>query len=92
MGFHFVLFINRPILRKAYHRKSPDKISDIVKLNGEEMKAKSSDGNHDGNWWVRDDRTGIYYPKGQEKIMEDIPLRAGKDFAVNWFSNHENCI
>ncbi|KAL7099508.1 hypothetical protein ACP275_09G088300 [Erythranthe tilingii] len=85
----------KPMLRKAYHKKSgsPDMVSDTVKLNGEEVKQKATvsiagagAGNGDGTWWVRDDRTGIYYPKGQEKVIEDVPQGAGKDFgAVNWF-------
>ncbi|CAN4098460.1 unnamed protein product [Withania somnifera] len=84
-----------PILRKAYHRKStsPDMITDTVKLNGEDQ-VKNSMGvmkNHEDTWWVPDDRTGIFYPKGQEKVLEDVPSAGGKDFrAINWFSNHEN--
>lgn len=47
--------------------------------------------NQDDSWWVPDDRTGIFYPKGQEKVIEDVPSAAGRDFgAVNWFSNHED--
>ncbi|WOG99328.1 hypothetical protein DCAR_0518676 [Daucus carota subsp. sativus] len=70
----------KPMLRKAYHRKSGEKVSDGLKKN-EDRKMK------DGNWWIRDDRTGIFYPKGQEKVMEDVPLHAGRDFGVNWLSN-----
>ncbi|XP_059645353.1 uncharacterized protein LOC132286932 [Cornus florida] len=81
----------KPMLRKSYHRKStsPDLICDNVKMNGEEMRNKSLVGDRDGNWWLPDDRTGIYFPKGQEKIMEDVPPTAGKDFGVNWLSNNE---
>lgn len=67
-------------------------ISDTAKLNGEEVKNKSVVANHhDGNnWWVPDDRTGIFYPKGQEKVMEDVPSEAGKDTeAINWFYNND---
>ncbi|XP_059302551.1 uncharacterized protein LOC132054590 [Lycium ferocissimum] len=93
-SMNFMYF--KPMLRKAYHRKStsPDMISDTVKLNGEEV--KSSKGvmkNHDDSWWVPDDRTGIFYPKGHEKVIEDVPSAAGRDFgAINWFSNHEDCL
>ncbi|KAL0354935.1 UNVERIFIED_CONTAM: hypothetical protein Sradi_3940400 [Sesamum radiatum] len=81
----------KPILRKAYHRKSgsPDMVSDTMKLNGEEMKHKmtAATGNGDATWWVPDDRTGIYYPKGQEKMMEDVPQGSGKGFdTINWFN------
>ncbi|KAL0342225.1 UNVERIFIED_CONTAM: hypothetical protein Scaly_1885100 [Sesamum calycinum] len=45
----------KPILRKAYHRKSgsPDIVSDTMKLNGEEMKHKTTaaTGNGDATWW-----------------------------------------
>ncbi|KAF3620178.1 hypothetical protein P3S67_009777 [Capsicum chacoense] len=85
----------KPILRKAYHRKStsPDTISDTVKLKSEDQVKcnKSVMKNQDDSWWVPDDRTGIFYPKGQEKVIEDVPSAAGRDFgAVNWFSNHED--
>lgn len=85
------------MLRKAFHRKSssPDMItSDTAKLNGEEVKnGGSSSGSavmtnyHEGSsWWVPDDRTGIFYPKGQEKVMENVPAGAAKDVeAINWF-------
>ncbi|XP_071901700.1 uncharacterized protein [Coffea arabica] len=84
----------KPTLRKAFHRKSNP--PDTAKLNGEEMKGKKKKSsvvgnNHDGNWWVPDDRTGIFYPKGQEKVMEDVPSgAAAKDTeAINWFHNHD---
>lgn len=76
------------LLRKAYHGKntsSADITSDATKRNGEELKMGSI-GNQDGGWWIRDDRTGIYYPKGQEKVIEDVPRQAGKDFGVNWLT------
>ncbi|XP_057791537.1 uncharacterized protein LOC131008616 [Salvia miltiorrhiza] len=86
----------KPMLRKAYHRKSgsPEMMSDSVKSNGEEVNhmkavgvAAGGGGSGDTVWWVRDDRTGIYYPKGQEKLMEDVPQGAGKDFdTINWFN------
>ncbi|KAL3512024.1 hypothetical protein ACH5RR_024741 [Cinchona calisaya] len=85
----------KPMLRKAFHRKSnsPDVVSDTAKLNGEEMKNKSvvaNQNHHHGNWWVADDRTGIFYPKGQEKVMENVPSGAAKDSEpINWFSNND---
>ncbi|KAL2554849.1 hypothetical protein Fot_08468 [Forsythia ovata] len=84
----------KPMLRKAYHRKSSDIVSDTIKLNRDEKKNKNMvAGNCDATCWIPDDRTGIYYPKGQEKIMEDVPRDAGRNFgAINWFSNHEDCI
>ncbi|KAM7480242.1 hypothetical protein LguiA_028455 [Lonicera macranthoides] len=75
-----------PMLRKAYHRKNTSSSSDATKWNGEELK-KGSIGAQDAVCWIRDERTGIYYPRGQEKVIEDVPRQAGKDFGVNWFSN-----
>ncbi|KAL7222465.1 hypothetical protein ACSBR1_024207 [Camellia fascicularis] len=89
----------KPMLRKAYHKKGScgDMVSDAVKLNGgEEMKNKTSSldgGGVSGDWWVPDHRTGIYYPKGHEKVIQDVPLDAGKDFLrINWFTNNEDFI
>ncbi|KAL3631763.1 hypothetical protein CASFOL_024747 [Castilleja foliolosa] len=81
----------KPMLRKAYHRKSgsPEMVSDTMKAKGEEVKqtkAATTTGNGDATWWVRDDRTGIYYPKGQEWVIEDVPQGAGKEHGtINWF-------
>ena len=57
-----------------------------MKLEAEEVKKKSMGGNPDGSCWFPHDRTGIYYPKGQEKVMEDVPAVAGKDTGINWFT------
>ncbi|KAL8456873.1 hypothetical protein ACS0TY_034926 [Phlomoides rotata] len=82
----------KPMLRKAYHRSGfPNMVSDTVKLNGEEIHYKGAatgggNGSDTTTWWIRDDRTGIYYPKGQEKVIQDIPQGATKDFEkINWF-------
>ncbi|KAF5447928.1 hypothetical protein F2P56_033442 [Juglans regia] len=86
----------KPMVRKTYHKRSsasPDMIRETtVKLEAEEVKNKSSVGEStDGNYvWVPHERTGIYYPKGQEKVMEDVPPVATKDFGVNWFSYNED--
>ena len=40
-------------------------------------------GENEGNCsWVPHERTGIYYPKGHEKVFDDVPPI---DFEVNWF-------
>ncbi|XP_047309950.1 uncharacterized protein LOC124913411 [Impatiens glandulifera] len=95
----------KPIMRKAaYHKKGNP--GETVKMNGgEELEMKGKGfavgaGDHqnvvvDGNpEWVPDHRTGIFYPKGQEKVIADVPLSAaGKDdVRINWFSNHEDFI
>lgn len=66
-------------------------------MNGEEVKSKSNvagdQGRVDGDcWWIPDNRTGIFYPKGQEKVIEEVPAGAAKDFRVNWFTNNEDFI
>ncbi|GMN20105.1 hypothetical protein TIFTF001_047041 [Ficus carica] len=68
-------------------------IRETMKLEAEEVKNKSlvGDNNMDGNMWVPHERTGIYYPKGHEKVMEDVPPKAGNDIiTVNWFSYNDN--
>ncbi|KAG9440432.1 hypothetical protein H6P81_020597 [Aristolochia fimbriata] len=37
-------------------------------------------------WWIPDPRTGIYYPEGQERVMESIPVGAAKSMEVHCFS------
>ncbi|XP_061973894.1 uncharacterized protein LOC133695931 [Populus nigra] len=83
--------IYRPMIRKTYHKKSSaDTIRETMKVDAEEVRNnKSHMGETDSNGWVPHERTGIYYPKGQEKVMEGIPPAAGKDVdVVNWFSHH----
>lgn len=61
---------------------------DTVRLDGEgggKDKGRA-DGVGDSNPWVPHEITGIYYPKGQEKVIEDIPPGASKDVGVNWLS------
>ncbi|KAK4839216.1 hypothetical protein QYF36_020131 [Acer negundo] len=92
--FNSVLF--KPMMRKSYHKKrGGDTICGemtTVKSNAEEgpMKKSMVGSENDGNKsWVPDDRTGIYYPKGHEKVMEDVPVGAAKHtHSVNWFSNN----
>lgn len=80
--------------RKTYHKNSTDKIRETMKLEAEEVKNMShniGENNIDGNLWVPHERTGIYYPKGHEKVMEDVPPKAEKDIMnVNWFSYNDN--
>jgi hypothetical protein len=76
--------------RKTFHKKSssPDMVREGTKFDGEELKKKSHDiGDGDCNHvWVPHERTGIYHPKGQEKVLEDVPPAAVNDVGVNWFS------
>ncbi|XP_010034061.2 uncharacterized protein LOC104423252 [Eucalyptus grandis] len=79
----------KPVLRKAYHRKSSaDTMRDTVKLEREEVKTKSHAGSSDGGCWVPHEQTGIYCPKGQEKVIDDVPPGAVKDLGINWISHN----
>ncbi|WCJ41929.1 hypothetical protein M5689_022764 [Euphorbia peplus] len=83
---------SKAAMRKAYQRKcsssSDNTLLERTKLDTDEVKKKSING--DNNDWIPDERTGIYYPKGQEKVMEGIPQAAARDFQVNWFSLQQN--
>ncbi|XP_030963215.1 uncharacterized protein LOC115984348 [Quercus lobata] len=78
----------KPVTRKTYHKKScsPDMIRESKKMEGEEGESKRHMGESDVHVWIPHERTGIYCPKGQEKVIDDVPAVAGKDFQVNWFS------
>ncbi|XP_022716540.1 uncharacterized protein LOC111275423 [Durio zibethinus] len=80
---------SKPTIRKHYSKGNScaDTIRDSMKVEAEEVKKKSMAANHDGSCWVPHDRTGIYYPKGQEKVMEDVPAEAVKETGINWFAN-----
>ncbi|BFG24920.1 hypothetical protein CerSpe_111940 [Prunus speciosa] len=82
----------KPIGRKHFHKNSSsaDMIRETKKFEGDEVKQKNHMGENDRNLWVPHERTGIYYPKGHEKVMDEIPPGAVKDMDVNWFSNNEN--
>ncbi|KAJ4832685.1 hypothetical protein Tsubulata_039570 [Turnera subulata] len=85
----------KPMARKSYHKKSSaDSFRETMKVDAEEAKSKSRIGENDGICWVPHEGTGIFYPKGQEKVMEGIPPTAGRDvITVNWFSqNDHTCI
>ncbi|XP_031257876.1 uncharacterized protein LOC116115890 [Pistacia vera] len=82
----------KPMLRKSYHKTgtSADTIREsAVKLNPEEGLSAKSQSLQNGNCWVPHEKTGIYYPKGHEKVLEDVPPEAARDIiGVNWFSDH----
>ncbi|KAF8090421.1 hypothetical protein N665_0476s0001 [Sinapis alba] len=94
----------KPMLRKSIHKKSAshDIVRDSVKTDGAcsageaEMKtmrgfsvARETSSSPSESSWVPHEVTGIYYPKGQEKVMQDVPPPpAGShvEELVNWFS------
>ncbi|KDP45560.1 hypothetical protein JCGZ_18220 [Jatropha curcas] len=92
------MFSKPGMVRKACHRKNTTSTSsgdNTLRGNrdGEETKMMKNSHVGDGNGmscsWVPDERTGIYHPKGQEKVIDDIPQGASKDFdVVNYFSHN----
>nr|XP_043623170.1 uncharacterized protein LOC122594953 [Erigeron canadensis] len=43
----------------------------------------------EGSCWIPDPRTGIYYPKGHEWVMKDVPDGAATFTYNYWFRNTE---
>ncbi|XP_028758827.1 uncharacterized protein LOC114717797 [Neltuma alba] len=84
--------MSKPLARKSFHTKNSPSgtVFETKKMEMEEpiMKNKNNMKRNDDNalTWVPHKKTGIYYPKGQEKIMENVPHHAGRDEGVNWFS------
>lgn len=79
----------RPMVRKSYHRKSSNSRGDAAREAGkpEAEETKRNCGGGESSSWVPHPRTGIYYPQGHEKVMEDVPAAAAKDFPVHWLSH-----
>ncbi|KAL4335895.1 hypothetical protein GQ457_07G032780 [Hibiscus cannabinus] len=78
----------KPMIRKYCTKggSSADTLREPMRMEAEEVKRKTTAG-HDGSCcWVPHDRTGIYYPKGHEKVMADVPAHATKDSGIHWFS------
>ncbi|GLT60066.1 hypothetical protein SLA2020_328520 [Shorea laevis] len=82
----------KPTMRKRdYHKRSSraDTVRESSKLEREEAnynKNKGSLAENDSSSWVPHERTRIYYPKGQEKVMDDIPSGAAKVAESNFFN------
>ncbi|CAI0436362.1 unnamed protein product [Linum tenue] len=101
-GAHTMNSMFKPMVRKGYHKKSSSAAGDTVsgretpaaaKVESDQSKL-GSDGGGGYCSWVPDEKTGIYYPKGQEKVMQEIPAGAGRDVDVHWYSHNyqENCL
>ncbi|XP_010540060.1 PREDICTED: uncharacterized protein LOC104813941 [Tarenaya hassleriana] len=84
---------SKPMLRKSIHKKSAshDIARETAKADGggEEMKTAVGSSSS-ARSWVPHERTGIYYPKGQENVLQDVPppprTETDDDAVVNWFS------
>ncbi|CAN1149515.1 hypothetical protein LINPERHAP2_LOCUS17067 [Linum perenne] len=88
------VMFNRPMVRKGYHKKSS---GDTFSSREKAAKAEAEDATSKGSCscWVPDEKTGIYYPKGQEKVMEGIPVGAAKYVdEVHWYADNyqQNCL
>ncbi|CAN4112120.1 unnamed protein product [Withania somnifera] len=42
-----------------------------------------------GDWWVPHPRTGIYFPIGQEKMMDDVPNGAASFPQTYWLRSED---
>ncbi|KAJ7946138.1 putative Late embryogenesis abundant protein Lea5 [Quillaja saponaria] len=54
--------------------------------------ATSSNGGktaEDSTYWVPHGRTGIYFPKGYEHVMDDVPAGAASFSETYWLRNQE---
>lgn len=52
-------------------------------------KEKEEDDITKGEWWVPHPRTGIYFPIGQERVMDDIPNGAASLPQTYWLRNED---
>ncbi|KAE8710920.1 hypothetical protein F3Y22_tig00110318pilonHSYRG00084 [Hibiscus syriacus] len=80
----------KPIIRKYCTKCSGgvDTLQEPMRMEAKEVKRKTTTvgGYHDGSCcWVPHHQTGIYYPKGHEKVMADVSAHATKDHQINWF-------
>ncbi|KAJ7967548.1 putative Late embryogenesis abundant protein Lea5 [Quillaja saponaria] len=50
-------------------------------------KLASNDGvkTEDSTFWIPDRRTGIYYPKGHEHVLDDVPAGGASFSETYWF-------
>ncbi|MCL7037225.1 hypothetical protein MKW94_005397 [Papaver nudicaule] len=87
--------ILKAVQRKSYHKESSPQIEiKNVMVRGDDGSTSTYhlhvDG-EDATQWVPDNRTGIYYPKGHEKVIEDVPVAATKATEeAQWFSYTAN--
>ncbi|KAE8699312.1 hypothetical protein F3Y22_tig00110580pilonHSYRG00055 [Hibiscus syriacus] len=72
----------KPMIRKYCTKgcSGADTVREPMRMEAEELKRKGI------CCWVPHDRTGIYYPKGHENVMADVPAPAAKHTEIHWFS------
>lgn len=45
---------------------------------------------HGGTWWAPHPKTGIYFPKGHDWVMNDVPEGAATFSQTCWFRNDDD--
>ncbi|XP_057964331.1 uncharacterized protein LOC131155311 [Malania oleifera] len=74
-----------------HHRENYSAAGTIMKSsdNKENSISSSNSGSSVGAYgcWVPHPRTGIYFPRGQERVMEDVPDGAASLRETYWFRN-----
>ncbi|KAJ0982098.1 hypothetical protein J5N97_010353 [Dioscorea zingiberensis] len=59
-------------------------------MNGMKEKEREKEcRSSESGWWMPHPRTGIYYPKGCERVMDGIPEGAATFQQAYWFRNLE---
>ncbi|KAF6138460.1 hypothetical protein GIB67_022494 [Kingdonia uniflora] len=72
---------------KAYHRESSTSSGELKKVAVMAEEEEDYSDIHVGTTiWVPHDRTRMYYPKGQEKVVDEVPNGASKLSEIHWFS------
>ncbi|XP_074573909.1 uncharacterized protein LOC141830371 [Curcuma longa] len=71
--------MGRPMLARSVRRLSVDR--GVRKEHAAPANGCKRDG---AAWWVPHPRTGIYYPKGHDWVMEDVPEGASSFPRTYW--------
>ncbi|KAG8364212.1 hypothetical protein BUALT_Bualt19G0104800 [Buddleja alternifolia] len=67
-------------LARSNNHKNINKVLEAPPAGGRQLEDSSS-------CWIPHPRTGIYFPKGQERVMEDIPSDAASFDCTFWLRN-----
>ncbi|KAL4182151.1 hypothetical protein AMTRI_Chr12g241110 [Amborella trichopoda] len=60
-------------------------MEDLVGEVGRDRQREDLDKAYNEACWIPDQRSGIYYPKGQERIMVQVPVNAAMIDEIHWF-------
>ncbi|XVF01364.1 hypothetical protein REPUB_Repub04eG0081700 [Reevesia pubescens] len=76
------------MLREAKRVGRPlSKIAGADGVNGKYMKSNSNDIKKESSSWVPHPKSGIYFPKGHEWVMNDVPDGAASLDRTFWLRN-----